>query len=155
MKLKRKEINGIIAELQGVTGLKDWKKAISLGRDVRVLKGIQDETDTALKSTKPEGYDELQAELTALVQKKASEIKLQEGQILMEKPLIDSVLTTWEKALEYKRLTKEYDESYKAIQNEEVEIDNHTTLTEADLPKTVGSVGMAEVLGLFMEMVKE
>lgn len=151
MKIKRKEIPGIIAGVQQVNGMKDFMKAISLGRDIRALKAINDETDAALKSTKPEQFDELQAELTELVQKKAAEIKTKDGELVNEQAITNHVLNLWPKAKDWRACNNQYNEAYASIQNQEIDFENHTILEEKDLSKSVENIAIAEVISLFMK----
>jgi len=149
--LKRKEIPNIIVGLGKVTGMKDFKKSISLGRDRRMLKGIQDETEDAMKICKPESYDGLLEEYNGLKQKKAKEFELKDGETVNENAIGSHVMLTWSKSKDWTKVIKDYDEAVAALGNEEVELEVHTELLEKDIPKSAEDVSVAEILGYFVK----
>lgn len=149
--LKRKEVPAIVAALAEVKGMKDFKKAISLGRDSRALKGIQEETEAAIKAATPENFDTLSTEIRDLKAKKAKEFDLKEGELLNEQALTAHVLIMWPKAGEWQAANKAFNESVESIYNEKIEIDLHTELADKDLPKCAEDVRVAEALSYFMK----
>lgn len=152
LNIKRKEIPFIVNGLSQVTGMKDTKKSLNIGRDIRTLKAEMEITEDSVKAAKPDNYDQLLSELQELKQNKAAEYKnLKEGEVLNENAITSHVLLTWEKAKEWAQATKEYNERLDAISNETVELDMHTELTDADLPKCADNVQIAEVLSYFMK----
>lgn len=149
--LKRKEVPAIVAALAEVKGMKDFKKAISLGRDSRVLKGIQEETEAAIKAATPENYEQLSTELRDLKTKKAKEFELKEGELINEQALTTHVLIFWPNTGKWQAANKAFNESVESIYNEKIEIDFHTELGEKDLPKCAEDVKIAEALSYFMK----
>lgn len=151
IQIKRKEVGSLISGLGQVKGMTNFMKAISLGRDLRALKALQDENEAAIKACKPEGYDELHQELQELVRTKAKEYKVKDAEILNESAITAHVLLTWEKSAEWRDLTKQYNQNIENISNQAVEFDAHTELEEKDVPKCAEDIAVAEVLALFMK----
>ena len=151
LSIKRKEVPFIVSGLSQVKGMKDFTKAISLGRDSRVLKGIQDDTEEAIKKCKPDNYDELLDELNDLKRKKAQEIAMKEGEVVNDNVINTHVLLTWEKGKDWLKCNKEYNQAAEAISNEIIVVDVHTELTEKDFPKSAEDVSVAEVLSYFLK----
>ena len=149
--LRRKHLPFIIDGLAQVKGMKDFKKAISLGMDSRALKGIQEETDAAIKAATPENFDALSTEIRDLKAKKAKEFDLKDGELLNEQALTAHVLIMWPKAGEWQAANKSFNESVESIYNEKIEIDLYTELTDKDLPKCSEDVRVAEALSYFMK----
>lgn len=149
--LKRKEVPAIVAALAEVKGMKDFKKAISLGRDSRALKGIQEETEAAIKAATPENFEQLTAELRDLKTKKAKEFDLKDGELINEQALTAHVLIFWPNAGKWQAANKAFNESVESIYNEKIKIDLHTELTDKDLPKCAEDVKVAEALSYFMK----
>lgn len=149
--LKRKEVPGIISALAEVKGMKDFRKAISLGRDSRKLKEIQEETEAAIKAATPENYQQLANELRDLKSKKAKEFDLKDGELLNEQALSAHVMIMWPNAGKWQAANKAFNESIEAIYSEKVEIEFHTELSDKDLPKCAEDVRIAEALSYFVK----
>ena len=149
--LKRKEVPAIVAALAEVKGMKDFKKAISLGRDSRVLKGVQEETEAAIKAATPENYEQLTTELRDLKTKKAKEFDLKDGELINEQALTAHVLIFWPNTGKWQAANKTFNERVEAIYNEKIEIELHTELADKDLPKCAEDVRVAEALSYFMK----
>jgi len=151
LSIKRKDVPFIVNGLAQMKGLKDFRKAISLGRDSRILKGIQDDTEDAIKKCKPDNFDTLSDEFRDLKQKKAKEIELQDGEVVNDNVVGTHVLLTWGKAKEWQKANKDYNESADAILNELIEVEVHSELAEKDFPKSAADVSVAEVLTYFLK----
>lgn len=148
--IKRKAVVLIASGLSTLKGIKDFKKSITLGRDVRVLKGIQEETETAIKNCKPENYDVLAEELRDLKQKKAKEFEIKDGEILNDRAIGEHVLLTWSKSAVWAKANKDYNDRAEAIYNETVDIELHTEkIEEKDFEKRPTDVTVGEVLSYF------
>lgn len=148
--IKRKEVMLIATGLSQLKGIKDFKKSITLGRDVRMLKGIQEKTEEALKFCKPEDLDELTEEFQQLKQKKSKEIELKEGEVLNDNALGGHVMLLWPKAADWTKASKAYNDRYEAILNQEIEIEFHTEkIEEKDFDKKPTDVATGEVLSYF------
>lgn len=153
--LRRKQLPFIIAGLAQVKGMKDFRKAISLGRDSRALKACQDDSEAALKACKPENFDSLLDELRELKAAKAKEFVPKEGEVINENAITAHVLTHWTKTKEWVKANKDYNDATEAIANEIIDIEVHTELSESDFPKCAEDVDIAEVLSYFMKENKK
>lgn len=148
--IKRKEVILIANGLSALTGIKDFKKTISLGRDIRLLKKIQEETETALKACKPEKYDQLSDEFNKLKQEKANELGT-EKELLSANVIGEHVMLLWSKSDSWNKANEDYNKRYSDIVNEEVEVELFTdTITEKDFDKKPNTVAVGEVLSYFM-----
>jgi hypothetical protein len=149
--LKRKEVPAIVRALGQVKGMKDFKKAISLSRDLRILRKIVEETEEASKTCKPENFDSLAEEFRNLKFKKAKEFELKDGEILNEQAINAHVLLTWPNAKKFNDAQKSYTIEIEGLSNQEITIDLHTELTEKDLPKCAEDIAIAEALSYFIK----
>lgn len=149
--IKRKKVGFIVQGLSLVKGMKDFKKSISLGRDSRILKDILDENETALKTCKPEKYDELENEFRRLKQSLAKESEAKGLENIDSNEIGALVLLTWPKADAWLKLNREYNENVARISNEQVTVEVHTELTEKDFPKCAEDVMIAEALSYFLK----
>lgn len=151
LSIRRKEVILIANGLSQLKGIKDFKKSITLGRDVRLLKSIQEKTEEALKFCKPENIDELSVEFRELKQKKAKEFELKDGEVLNDAAIGSHVLLLWPKAVAWTKANMDYNERYEAIQNEEIEVELHTEkIEEKDFEKKPTDVSTGEVLSYFI-----
>jgi len=151
LSIRRKEVILIANGLSQLKGIKDFKKSITLGRDLRLLKSIQEKTEEALKFCKPENIDELSVEFRELKQKKAKEFELKDGEVLNDGAIGSHVLLLWPNAAAWTKANMDYNERYEAIQNEEIKVEFHTEkIEEKDFEKKPTDVSIGEVLSYFI-----
>jgi len=127
MKLKNQEIARIIAGLEKVTGLKNFTKVITLGRDIRALRSKDEDRKESERLAKPANFDELLKEFQQLQSDKAKEYALKEGELYNVRLIAEHVLLEWPRAAEYRLASEEYDKALIEVANAEIDVDLHTT----------------------------
>ncbi|HAH23887.1 MAG TPA: hypothetical protein DCL77_09030 [Prolixibacteraceae bacterium] len=150
LELSRNEVPFIISGLSQLKGMKDWKKAIALGDDLRKLRKIQKETEAAAKMCKPEKYDELAIEFQERCKKKAAELGEQEGELLNDSEIGSHVMLIWKRSMEWTTNNRHYQEAINELSAEMIEIDLQTEkLSEEDFEKKAIDSSLGEVLSYF------
>lgn len=144
------EVAFLIQGLSQLKGMKDFKKAIALGDDIRKLRNAQKAIEEAVKLKKPEKYDALLKEFQELKQKKAKEFGDVEGEILSGEEIGAHVMLVWPKAKDWNAVNREYQEALTNIGNETIELELQTEkLVAADFEKKALDASMGEVLSYF------
>ena len=150
LEIRRNEIPFIINGLSQLKGMKDWKKAIALGDDIRKLRKVQQETEEAAKLCKPENYEDLAYQFQERCKRKASEMEEKEGLLLNESEIGTHVMLTWEKSKQWTECNRHYQEAIQELSLQRVEIELQTeTLSEKDFDKKTIDSNLAEVLSYF------
>lgn len=150
LEAKRNEIPFIINGLSQLKGMKEWKKAISLGDDLRKLRKVQQETEEAAKLCKPENYDNLAASFHERCKRKAAEMDEKEGELFSESEIGTHIMLTWDRSLEWTKSNQQYQEAINDLSNQRVSIELQTeNLTEKDFEKKSIDSTLAEVLSYF------
>lgn len=150
LEITRNEVPFLINGLSQLKGMKDWKKAISLGDDLRRLRKIQKETDAAAKMCKPEKYDELAAEFQERCKRKAGELGDHPGELFSEADIGTHVMLAWSRSMEWTTNNRHYQEAINELSVEVVEIELQTErLTESDFEKKSIDSSLGEVLSYF------
>lgn len=150
LEAKRNEIPFIINGLSQLKGIKDWKKAIALGDDLRKLRKVQQETEEAAKICKPENYDDLAGQFQERCKQKASEMEEKQGELFSESEIGTHVMLTWERSQEWTNCNRDYQEAIQELSTQKIEIELQTeNLTEKDFDKKSIDSNLAEVLSYF------
>jgi len=150
LEITRNEVPFLINGLSQLKGMKDWKKAIGLGDDLRKLRKIQKETEAAAKMCKPEKYDELAVEFQERCKKKAAELGEKEGELLSEPEIGTHVMLAWNRSMEWTTNNRHYQEAIQELSIQVVEIELQTEkLAESDFEKKAIDSSLGEVLSYF------
>ena len=150
LKIKRHELPAIIEGLIQIKGMKDYRKAITLGDDRRTLRKEQEKTEESAKMCKPSDYDALEKEFRELKAKKAKEFGDNEGEIINDNVVGAHVMLVWPKAAAWNQANINYQEAINKISNEEVEITLQTDkLDSKDFDMKLIDMKLAEVLSYF------
>jgi hypothetical protein len=137
IEIKRREIPALLKQMQSLAGIKNVKKALSFGRDIRLMKELVNEIED-FSFTKPARLTELQREFDNLFRQNSA--KSSEAEILK----------SWDYGQEFMALLEDYRISERQFLRETVEMTFSTIFDEADF-ESVPNAQVAYMLSFFMK----
>lgn len=134
--LKLSDVQQFYATMKGLNGILDNKKAISWGRDLRVIKPVTEEIKDFPETIKNDDLVKLEKEFSDLQQASGGKKSNYE------------IIQAWPKGEKYLLSVADFNKRYNVYLNEKVEFFFQTQFAEKDIHK-VESGEMAEMLSWF------